>query len=111
MPPTIEEGFIQKRTLEHIFLPSKLYSYMCAENKQFKKEDRFASIPCRVSYFAPGRLEELADLHQDELKNRVHFNSSWCKIASTARNLRNLVPQEAAATFAFSMPLTHKKAN
>ena len=30
--------------------------------------DRTASIPCRASYFAPGRFGEEADFHLDELK-------------------------------------------
>ena len=29
--------------------------------------DRISSIPCRNSFFAPGRFEEQAALHQDEL--------------------------------------------
>ena len=31
----------------------------------------------------------------------LFFISSWCKIASAARNLSNSIPQEAATTFAF----------
>ena len=33
--------------------------------------DKTASIPCRASYFEPGRFEEEADLCQDDLKNKV----------------------------------------
>ena len=33
--------------------------------------DRIASITCCTSYFAPGRVEEQADLQQDELKNMM----------------------------------------
>ena len=55
-------------------------------------------------------LAALAILHPDKLKNRLictlFFNSSWCKIASAARNQSNSVLQEAATTFAFLLYLS-----
>ena len=46
--------------------------------------DRIASIPCGASYFGPGQFEEYADLHQDELKNRVQI-SLLLKIRPTVK--------------------------
>ena len=59
------------------------------------------SIPCRAGYFALGRFEEKDGLHLDDMKIKdvfiLFFKSSWCKIASAARNCTNFVPQTAAA--------------
>ena len=49
----------------------------------------------RKGWIVPGWYEE-----KDEFI--PFFKSSWCKIASAARNLVNSVPQTAATTFTFS---------
>ena len=47
---------------------------------------RIDSIPCHASYFSPGWYEDLDELHQDDLKNRINSSlSSWCKIAGMKR--------------------------
>ena len=48
--------------------------------------NRIYSIPCRASYFEPGRFKEY-----DECI--LFFISSWCKIDSVARNRINYVFQ------------------
>ena len=47
---------------------------------------RIDSIPCHASYFLPGWYEDLDELHQDDMKNRINSSlSSWCKIAGMKR--------------------------
>ena len=74
------------------------------KGRHFFLGDIIDSIPYCASYFTD--LMKRPICNQDELKNRVKFslffNSSWCKIASAARNLINSVPQEATTTSASS---------
>ena len=89
--------------------PEIMYKHAQGAQKDLTAtKKKIASIPCCItgSYFALGRVEELADLHLDDLRNIVQislfFNSFWCKIGSAARNWSNSVPPEAATTFTFS---------
>ena len=38
--------------------------------------DFIKSIPCRASYFAPGRYKEKVEFHQDNMKNRMNSSLS-----------------------------------
>ena len=50
--------------------------------------DRIDSIPCQTSYFVPLWYEEMDELY-------LFFKSSYCKIASVARNWINSIPYVA----------------
>ena len=86
----LEEGVIQKRWQWSSLL--------------FRGQNVFNSLPqqqfCtrmiwRKGLIAPGWYEERNEFI-------LFFKSSWCKIASAARNWINSVPQTATTTFAFS---------
>ena len=61
-----------------------LYRRECKGRRCFLG-DRIVSLPCRASYFAPGRLEEFdfhPILHFVLSQFSLFVNSSWCKTAS-----------------------------
>ena len=60
-----------------------------------KKRMNCPRMTRRKGWIAPGWYEEKNELNQ-------FFKSSWCKIASAARNWINSVPQEATTTSASS---------
>ena len=81
---------------------------LLAHRRRIYKEEKAKVVVafCRTNYFAPGRVEEEADLHPS-LQLALVKNQPILEIVLLQNSLRgrgggNSVPQEAATTFAFS---------